>query len=35
MKYAAYEVYSKFPYDIALDWMLRRGIWGKVRRGNL
>jgi hypothetical protein len=35
MKYAVYEVYSKFQYDIALDWMLRRGIWGKVRRANL
>jgi len=24
MKYAVYEVYSKYPYDIALDWMLRK-----------
>jgi len=27
MKYAVYEVYSKFPYDVALGWMLKKGIW--------
>jgi hypothetical protein len=27
MKYAVYEVYSKYTYDIALDWMLEKGIW--------
>jgi hypothetical protein len=29
MKYASYEIYSKYPYDLALDWMLRRGLWGR------
>lgn len=27
MKYAVYEVYSGHPYNVAHDWMLRRGIW--------
>lgn len=27
MNYANREVYSKYPYDIALDWMYRRGQW--------
>jgi len=31
MKYASYEVYSKYLYDLALDWMLRRGLWGKKK----
>ena len=29
MKYAMSEVYSKYTYSIALDWMLRRGSWKK------
>lgn len=33
MKYAVCEVYSKHPYDIALDWMLRRGMWGIKKSG--
>ena len=33
MKYAVYEVYSKHTYDIALDWMLRKGIWKTKRAG--
>ena len=33
MKYAVCEVYSKYPYDVALDWMLRRGSWGKRKAG--
>jgi hypothetical protein len=33
MKYAVYEVYSKHEYDIALDWMLRKGIWKTKRAG--
>jgi len=31
MKYAVYEVYSKHEYDVALDWMLRKGIW-KIKK---
>lgn len=31
MKYAVYEVYSKYTCDIALDWMLRKGIW-KIKK---
>jgi len=31
MKYAVYEVYSKYTYNIALDWMLRKGIW-KIKK---
>jgi len=31
MKYAVYEVYSKHEYDVALDWMLREGIW-KIKK---
>jgi len=31
MKYAVNEVYSKYTYGIALDWMLRKGIW-KIKR---
>lgn len=27
MKYAVHEVYSKHPYDTALDWMLQKGMW--------
>lgn len=27
MKYAQNEVYSRYPYDIAADWMHRKGIW--------
>jgi hypothetical protein len=33
MKYAVYEVYSKYTYDIALDWMLGKGIWKTKRAG--
>jgi len=33
MKYAVYEVYSKYTYDIALDWMLGKGIWKTKRTG--
>lgn len=29
IRYASHEVYSKYPYDIASDWMHRRGVWGK------
>lgn len=29
MKYASTEIYSKYSYDIAHDWMLRQGIWRK------
>jgi hypothetical protein len=35
MKYANREIYSKHPYDIALDWMYRKGQWApskKVKR---
>lgn len=31
MKYASNEVYSKYPYDMALDWMHRRGQWAPKR----
>ena len=31
MRYAVNEVYSKYTYGIALDWMLRKGIW-KIRK---
>lgn len=27
MKYASSEVYSKYPYDLASDWICQRGIW--------
>jgi len=33
MKYAANEVYSKYTYDAAHDWMLRKGIWKTKRVG--
>jgi len=33
MKYAVNEVYSKYTYGIALDWMLRKGIWKTKRAG--
>ncbi len=29
MKYASTEVFSKYRYDIARNWMLRQGIWRK------
>ena len=29
MRYASQEVYSKYAYDLAQDWMLRRGLWDK------
>ena len=29
MKYASTEIFSKYRYDIARDWMLRQGIWRK------
>jgi hypothetical protein len=31
MKYASHEIYSKHSYDIALDWMLRRGMWSNMK----
>ena len=31
MKYASYEIYSKHSYDIALDWMLQRGMWSNMK----
>lgn len=31
MKYGVYEVYSKYTYDIALDWMIGKGIW-KIKK---
>ena len=31
MKYAVHEVYSKYTYNIALDWMLIRGIWKRKK----
>ena len=33
MKYAISEVYSKYTYSIALDWMLRRGSWEIKKAG--
>jgi hypothetical protein len=33
VKYANREVYSKYPYDIALDWMHRRGQWAPPKKG--
>jgi len=33
MKYAVCEVYSRHEYRIALDWMLRKGIWKARRAG--
>jgi len=33
MKYAVNEVYSKYTYGIALDWMLRRGGWKAKKAG--
>jgi len=33
MKYAVNEVYSKYTYDIALDWMLRKGGWKAKKVG--
>lgn len=33
MKYAAHEVYSKYPYNIASDWMHRRGLWAPLKKG--
>ncbi len=33
MKYAVSEVYSKYTYSIAQDWMLRKGGWGKKKAG--
>ena len=32
MKYANSEVYSKYPYDVALDWMHSRGQWAPPRK---
>lgn len=29
MKYASHEIYSKHPYDMALDWMHQQRIWRK------
>jgi len=33
MKYATREVYSKHPYNIALDWMRQRGQWAPSKKG--
>ena len=33
MKYAMSEVYSRYTYSIALDWMLRRGSWKRKKAG--
>jgi len=33
MKYATNEVYSKYPYNMALDWMHRRGQWTPPKKG--
>lgn len=33
MKYAVNEVYSKYPYDTALDWMLRKSGWKTKKAG--
>jgi hypothetical protein len=33
MKYAMNEVYSKYTYDTALDWMLRKGGWKAKKAG--
>ena len=29
MKYASDEIYSKYRYDLALDWMHQRGVWSR------
>lgn len=31
MKYASREIYSKHPYNLALDWMHDRGIWQREK----
>ncbi len=34
MKYASMEIYSKYPYNLALDWMRRKGRWSVPKTGN-
>jgi len=33
MKYATNEVYSKYPYNMASDWMHQRGQWAPPKKG--